>query len=696
MQRWVLSAIIVCSGLGVSSRGTADDLPPREQFLAFIQQQAAAMRANDRPPQSKEEWLQQRQQIRERLESAWGGFPTEHSPLEPRKLGEFQREGYKVEKLLLQTMPGVWMTALAYVPDAPGKHPAILQVHGHWKHAKVEPVVQSRCIGAAKHGYFVLAVDAFGAGERGIGEALGEYHGEMVGATLFPIGRPLSGIQVYENMRCVDYLQSRPEVDPEKIGITGASGGGNQTMYAGAWDERFGAVVPVCSVGNYQAYLGPACCMCEVVPGALKFTEEAGILGLTAPRALMPCNVTRDGTQFAIREARKSLVGAQYVYDILGKPDSLYHATFHWHHDYHQPIREAMYGWMAQHLKGEGDGSPIADPPHQTEPVEELRLFPNGSRPDDWLTLPQFAGREGRKLLENLRWPTDAGGKPDVATLRKTLIDKVLGGFPAPSPLNAKLISVGIGTDKQLTLEPEPGIRLSLRQLQEDGFNKPVISDVVILLDHGGAAVAEKSPLVAALRAKGLSVVTLDLRATGELAQPGDRIGRAPDHNTAEWSLWIGRPLLGQWTWDVLRSIEAIKSVFPDAANRRYHVVGQGATGLVALCASAASDQIESVAALNTLASYITDVPYEGQPLGIMAPGILRDIGDVADLAGLSQSRKVIIAGGVNGTGQALQAESLTAHFAIASAAAQLRGEPAGFALLESADAQTIAEVMAE
>ncbi|MED5494822.1 MAG: prolyl oligopeptidase family serine peptidase, partial [Verrucomicrobiota bacterium] len=68
--------------------------------------------------------------------------------------------------------------------------------------------------------------------------------------------------QVYENMRAVDYLLTRKEVDGERLGITGTSGGGNQTMYAGAWDERFKAVVPVCSVGNFQAYLGVACCMC--------------------------------------------------------------------------------------------------------------------------------------------------------------------------------------------------------------------------------------------------------------------------------------------------------------------------------------------------------------------------------------------------------------------------------------------------
>src|SRR6185312_11147243 len=128
-----------------------------------------------------------------------------------------------------------------------GKLPSILMVHGHWPGAKQDPVVQSRCIGAVKLGYVALVVDAFGAGERGVGTKLGEYHGDMTAATLLPVGLPLSGLQVYENMRAVDYLLTRPEVDKDRLGITGASGGGNQTMYAGAFDTRFKCVVPVCS-----------------------------------------------------------------------------------------------------------------------------------------------------------------------------------------------------------------------------------------------------------------------------------------------------------------------------------------------------------------------------------------------------------------------------------------------------------------
>ena len=345
-------------------------------FLEFVRQQAAGMREDDRPPATLAEWQQQRAVLRLRLQEAWGEFPAEPVPLQPRMMGTLQREGYRVEKIVFQTLPDVWMTANAYVPDRQEKVPAVLCVHGHWRGAKQDPVVQARCIGLAKLGFFVLSVDAFGAGERGLTKALGEYHGEMVAATLFPAGLTLCGLQVYENARAVDYLLTRPEVDGQRIGITGCSGGGNQTMYAGAWDERFSAVVPVCSVGNYQAYLGAACCMCEVVPGALRFTEEWGVLAMTAPRGLRVINATRDAIQFSVEEARKSLAMTKPVFALYEAETNLDHATFEAPHDYNREMRESMYGWMTRFLKDSGDGSPIAEPEVQTEDPETLRCFP--------------------------------------------------------------------------------------------------------------------------------------------------------------------------------------------------------------------------------------------------------------------------------------------------------------------------------
>src|SRR6202035_5361007 len=142
------------------------------------------------------------------------------------------------------------------------------------------------------------------------------------------------GVQVYDNRRAVDYLRARPEVDGDRLGITGASGGGNQTMYAGALDERFRAVVPVCSIGTYQAYLHAACCVCELLPGALRFTEEGDVLGLVAPRALMVINATMDAFQFSVGEAKKSLARARAIFKLYDEEKKVEHAVFESPHAY--------------------------------------------------------------------------------------------------------------------------------------------------------------------------------------------------------------------------------------------------------------------------------------------------------------------------------------------------------------------------
>lgn len=659
-----------------------------QEFLAFIKAQAAQLRQHDKPPATRAEWEERRQEIRQQLQKAWGPFPARPCPLEPKLLGVLQRDGYRVEKLLLQTRPGVWMTANAYVPDRPGKHPAILAVHGHWRGARVDPAVQKRCIGPAKLGYFVLAVDAFGAGERGLGTKLGEYHGEMVAATLFPVGLPLSGLQVYENMRAVDYLRSRPEVDGNKIGITGASGGGNQTMYAGAWDERFNAVVPVCSVGNYQAYLGVACCMCEVVPGALRFTEEWGILGLTAPRGLMVVNATKDGIQFSVAEAKKSLAMVAPIYKVFARPDSVRHTIFDWQHDYSQDMRRAMYGWMAKHLKGVGDGSPLPEPDFQAEDPELIRCFPGGARLEKWMTIPKFAALEAGKLLEQRTVPAKVEDwQAEARQRREALAETVFGGFPKRTPLGLQVKQTEAG-GRQLTFHPEPGLTLTARQTAKAQGDK-----VAILLNLDGAQKAESSPLTKSLAEAGWSLLTVDLRATGQLAWPRDKVGRAPDHHTAEWSLWLGRPLLGQWTYDVSRLLDALTEAHGKLP-AQVAVVGQGPAGVVALCAGAVDPRLSSIAAVGSLASYVSDVPYQGQRLGLMAPGILREVGDIAHLAALCAPRRVILAGGVWGSGDQLTPEQRRQAFAFPARVWQLANQAEELKLLEADQVAAIVQAL--
>lgn len=638
----------------------APAIEPSKQFLHYIRRHASAMRRYDEPPASFAEWAKDKKKLRANLARAWGPFPETRCSLNPKKLGEIKRDGYRVEKIVFQTMPGVWMTSNAYVPDGKGPFPAVLCVHGHWRGAKQDPVVQSRCIGLAKLGFFVLVVDAFGAGERGIGKKLGEYHGEMVAATLIPTGRVLAGIQVYENTRAIDYLQSRPEVNRRRIGVTGASGGGNQTMYIGAWDKRLKAVVPTCSVGNFQAYLGAACCMCEVVPGVLTFTEEWGLLAMVAPRALMVISATKDAPQFSVAEAKKSLAGARPVFALKNASTKIRHAIFESPHAYNQPMREAMYGWMTLHLKGKGDGSPIPEPEIKPEDSETIRCFPGDSRPDDWLTLPQFAAHQAVSLLKAIPTP----GDKDAWTIQKARIQNwlsVLGLLPLNYPWPPKPVIESSPREGSQILRIENKFGIDIHARHDIG----AADKIAVLIDVKGYEKVAPHKLATELRKANWTVYTLDLRATGQTAHLRDKIGRAADHNTAEWSLLTGEPLLEQWVTDI--------SIFLDSTGiQEATLIGNGPAGVVALCAAAHDKRITQAATVDSLASYVSDVPYENQRLGIMVPGILREFGDIQHIAAVAAPKRLLVARGVNGAGKVLSQSELEAQYSFTRQAAAL------------------------
>jgi cephalosporin-C deacetylase-like acetyl esterase len=647
--------------------------PDPQAFDKRMWAQAEVLRAGDKSPATRKEWEERRGKLREAMLAAMGPSPEKPCPLEPREVGVLKREGYRIEKLLFQSRPGVWVTANAYVPEATAaKAPAVLVVHGHWPWARRDPVVQARCLGLVKLGFFVLAVDACGAGERHPTPGKGTYHGVLLGCTLWPAGHTLLGMQVYDNRRAVDYLASRPEVDGERLGITGASGGGNQTMYAGALDERFGAVVPVCSVGTYQAYLQAACCVCEVLPGALRFTEEGDVLGLVAPRALLVINATQDSFQFSVDEAKKSLERAHTVYKLSGKEEKLRHDTFESPHAYNQAMREAMYGWMARWLRNEGEGKPIPEPKHEVEAVEDLACFPDGKRPEGFLFPPSFAAREAGKLLAPFRdKKRDHKEAWEAAALliRSRLRDEVLGEFPKPP---RDLVKTGAPeradgcVTTPLSLGPEPGLTLfaTMRTPDARGEKRPAC----VLLHLDGQDAALKPPLASALVEKGWVVVALEVRGTGKNQPARDAVRDAADHNSAEHGLWVGRPLLGQWVFDVYCLLEWLARQ-PAVKSEQLVVVGFGQAGLLALVAAGVLDeQVAVAAAVDAVVTLVTGEAYgPGTRMGLLAPGLLR-AGDVPHLAALVAPRPLALAGGVTPQGKKVAEKPLSEAYAFTMA----------------------------
>ncbi len=634
------------------------------EFLEFIRRSARELRHGEAIPKSLEQWQQLRRIVRKNLVAAIGLSTDKPGPVPVRTVREQERDGYRIEHLVLGTIRTgdgwIEMPANAYVPvmpfGDPKPAPAVLCVHGHWSGAKQDPVVQSRCIGLAKLGFFVLSVDAFGAGERGLKTALGEYHGEMVAATLWPTGTLLAGIQVWENMRAVDYLQSRPEVDGKRLGVTGTSGGGNQTIYSGALDERLKCVVPVCSVGNYQAYLGAACCMCELVPGALTFADQWQVLGLVAPRALMAISATRDAVQFSVAEAKKSIDGARRVFDLYKRSEAIRHVPIESGHDYNQPMREAMYGWMSKHLKGVGDGSPIPEPKLKPEDREAVRVWPKNSRPATHISLPQYsqhlAAAAMRKQVEPVHeehWESEAEWR--VAWLKR--LCRVPGDV---KPDESKGGGRKTGKFLEFDFEAEPGIGVTTRW--EGGSEK--LDRLAVVLDLGGADVAWKSNEYARAKKSGWDVAVIELRATGEGAPRGNQVRRALDHNASQWAMWIGRPLITQWVTDIRGTLDQLARFVYRSRLPRVRVVGRGAAGSLAVVAAAVDLRIHEVQTVGAPVSVISDQPYGEGPLGVLIPGSLHTIGDLPQMMSLLAPRPLKIVDPVSAGGEPLDGAAAT------------------------------------
>ncbi|MEJ7769713.1 MAG: acetylxylan esterase, partial [Chitinophagaceae bacterium] len=195
------------------------------------------------------------------------GVVIDHKlPLNMRETGSVKSDGYTIKNIAFQTRKGVYSTANLYVPEGKGPFPAVITMHGHWPAGRLFEQFQAIGQTLALNGYVCLNIDAFGAGERTTIHGTDEYHGANLGSSLMNIGETLVGFQMSDNMRGVDLLCSLPFVDAGKIGATGASGGGNQTMWLTAIDERIKAAVPVVSVGTFESYIMRSNCVCELLP----------------------------------------------------------------------------------------------------------------------------------------------------------------------------------------------------------------------------------------------------------------------------------------------------------------------------------------------------------------------------------------------------------------------------------------------
>jgi len=336
---------------------------------------------------SKEDWERIRPRLKEEYFYMLGLWPVpEKTPLNATITGTLERPEFRVEKLHFQSRPGLYVTGNLYLPrKIEGKLPAILYLCGHSNKGRNgnKTAYQHHGIWFATHGYVCFIIDTLMLGE--IGEPKGAiHHGTYRYGRWWwhSRGYTSAGVECWNGIRAIDYLTSRPEVDPERIGVTGISGGGAASFWIAAADERVKAAVPVSGLSDLETQVidkvinGHCDCMFFY---NTHLWELTGIAALIAPRPLLFANSDWDGIfpmpgNQRIRDRLESLyslhqrAGERGTFNICVAPGG---------HSDKLELRLMAYRFMNRHLRG--DNSDPDEPKPELFKLEELRVFPEDS-----------------------------------------------------------------------------------------------------------------------------------------------------------------------------------------------------------------------------------------------------------------------------------------------------------------------------
>ncbi len=367
-----------------------------------------------------EEWLGRAEELRQRILISSGLWPLPaRAPLNARLSEPLIRKGYTVQNVSLKTYPGFYLVGNLYRPiGQPQPIPAILSPHGHWKNGRFEDgpdsMVPGRAINLARRGSIVFSYSMIGYNET---KDLFPHRFEEPQHELWGFG--LLGLQLWNSLRALDFLVSLPEVDSDRIGLTGASGGGTQTFLLGAVDQRIRVAAPVNMISAH--FQGG--CICENAPLLRLDANNVEIGALMSPRPLMLISTSGDWTG---NTPEIEFPAIQAIYRLFDAEDRVANAHFQYEHNYNQDSREAVYGWFSRWLQGKESSK---EEPFQVEPETDLQvslpnpplplaeLFANFALkakgqvelhgPSDWSGLSRFRKTYGTALLHALEARVD-------------------------------------------------------------------------------------------------------------------------------------------------------------------------------------------------------------------------------------------------------------------------------------------------
>ena len=337
-------------------------------------------------------------EVRRRILALVGGLPDYHGPLKAAVTKTTKRDGFSIDHVLFESLSGYYVTANLYRPDQPGRHPGILMSMGHWEPGKAAGQLLSTNL--ARKGFVVLAYDPVGQGERQqaydarVGRSLiggaTEQHFTN-GAAAILMGHAVARYFIHDGMRAIDYLVSRPEVDPERIGATGCSGGGTQTTYIAALDERVKVAAVACYMNSFRTlFAGSIGDSEQSVPGFLSAgLDQTDYVELFAPKPWLMTSTADDF--FTPAGARQVFEEAQRWYKLHDVPERVKWVVGPGGHGTPLEVREAIYEWMIRWLRdGRGDAR---EESVALLPDHELLVTPKG----------QVDGRELYQIIADTR-----------------------------------------------------------------------------------------------------------------------------------------------------------------------------------------------------------------------------------------------------------------------------------------------------
>ncbi|MDO5553770.1 MAG: hypothetical protein Q4G68_08410 [Planctomycetia bacterium] len=489
------------------------------------------------------------------------------TPLNAKITGTLDKEVYRIEKIVFESLPGFYVTATAFIPNAekyPAPWPGVLEVCGHSDKGKAYEPYQKGAALCASNGLFVLIMDPIDQGERiqfcdenGKSDSVGVPAHNLIGSSCIPLGRNTATYEVWDMTRALDYLDSREDVISGNYGVFGCSGGGTQTSYIMALDDRVAVASPSCYIcgiyNNLTHVLGPQDAEQCLFGQAAFGMDHADYIIMRAPKPTLLCTVTEDF--FNIEDAWESMRQATRIYTRFHLSEKVAINEVDATHSIPAAAREAIVRWMLRFLAGRDEMTVEPDDlPILTE--DEIRSLP----------LPGIAGQENfrttfdinRDLAKEYKPLRDEAWKAMPPEQAAELVRRTAGIRPlaeVPDVVASKVDE----SDVEQILACEPGIFLPLE------MNRPLVAGETVTLyidDQGHRGEAAQAVLADATRA----ACAVDLRGWGETQGTGSNYYM---HNFfgkegTEFYLayLLGKTYVGMRTEDLLATARYLKNAY--------------------------------------------------------------------------------------------------------------------------------------